>query len=277
MLTSSSQVKDYWNSFADLYGNELEHIYLTAGLSLSSMLKISQKSNILEVGCGSGLLSLHWLRNLSSSSVTYTSVDISDDMIKMAEERKKSLETKLNPIKHSFICGDAENLDFIGDETINAYIGSLVIHLTPDPVKLLQEAKRVLKKGGNIGFSVLGKTEDSNFFSIIHNALKNNGVVITSKSSGGLTLNSKESLIKVLEENGFGVNFCWRELITMDIFEEKDLNKALGQPRIAKILSESDNEQRLKIESDVKATFYNLKSQYIPLQAELFFIIATKK
>jgi len=276
MLTCSSQVKDYWNSFSNLYGNELEHIYLTAGLSLSSMLKIPQKNDILEVGCGSGLLSLHWLRNLSSS-VNYTSVDISDDMIKMAEARKKSLETKLNPVKHSFICGDAENLDFIGDESIDAYIGSLVIHLTPDPIKLLQEAKRVLKKGANIGLSVLGKTEDSNFFSIVHNALKNNGVVIPSKSSGGLTLNSKESLIKVLEENGFEVQFCWRELITMDIFEEKDLNKALGQPRITKILSESDQEQRLKIESDVKTTFYNLKSQYIPLQAELFFVVATKK
>jgi len=276
-MTSANQVKDYWNSFANLYGNELEHIYLPAGLSLSRMLNFPEKKNILEVGCGSGLLSLYWLSQLETTS-SYTSVDLSDDMIKFAEKRKQTSKTKLNDnVKHSFICGNAENLDFIESESIDAYIGSLVIHLTPDPIKLLQEAKRVLKKGGNIGLSVLGKTDDSNFFSIIHNALKNNGVMITSNSSGGLVLNSREALIKVLQENGFEVSFCWRELTTMDIFEESGLNKALGQPRIAKILSEVDQEKRLKIENDVKNTFYEYKSKNIPLQAELFFIVGTKK
>jgi len=276
LMTSSNQVKDYWNSFANLYGNELENIYLPAGISLSRMLNFSDKKNILEVGCGSGLLSLYWISQLQTGS-NYTSVDLSDEMIKFAEKRKQTLKSKLNDVQHSFVCGNAENLDFIANESIDAYLGSLVIHLTPDPIKLLQEAKRVLKKGGKVGFSVLGKTEDSNFFSIIHNALKNNGVVITSNSSGGLVLNSRESLIKVLQENGFEVNFCWRELTTMDIFEENGLNKALGQPRIAKILSEVDPETRQKIESDVKNTFHEFKSKYIPLQAELFFVVGTKK
>jgi len=275
-MTSSNQVKDYWNSFANLYGNELENIYLPAGISLSRMLNFSDKKNILEVGCGSGLLSLYWISQLQTGS-NYTSVDLSDEMIKFAEKRKQTLKSKLNDVQHSFVCGNAENLDFIANESIDAYLGSLVIHLTPDPIKLLQEAKRVLKKGGKVGFSVLGKTEDSNFFSIIHNALKNNGVVITSNSSGGLVLNSRESLIKVLQENGFEVNFCWRELTTIDIFEENGLNKALGQPRIAKILSEVDPETRQKIESDVKNTFHEFKSKYIPLQAELFFVVGTKK
>ena len=276
LMTSSNQVKDYWNSFANLYGNELENIYLPAGISLSRMLNFSDKKNILEVGCGSGLLSLYWISQLQTGS-NYTSVDLSDEMIKFAEKRKQTLKSKLNDVQHSFVCGNAENLDFIANESIDAYLGSLVIHLTPDPIKLLQEAKRVLKKGGKVGFSVLGKTEDSNFFSIIHNALKNNGVVITSNSSGGLVLNSRESLIKVLQENGFEVNFCWRELTTIDIFEENGLNKALGQPRIAKILSEVDPETRQKIESDVKNTFHEFKSKYIPLQAELFFVVGTKK
>lgn len=275
MLTSSDQVRDYWNKFSGLYGSELEEIYLQPALALSRMLRLEDKKNILEVGCGTGELTLQMLKQLPAGC-KYTSLDLSDEMLKLAAQKKEAIKEKLNNIDHTFINEDAENLLSMKDDTFDVYIGSLVLHLTPNPEKLLQEAHRILKKGGVIGFTVLGKVEDSVFFNIGLNALKKNGIELPAKSSGGLSLVDRESLIKVLQQNGFEVEFCWKELLTYDIFGEQGLIKITGQPRIAKILSEVDSEMRNRIEDDIKKTIFDLKAKQMPLQAEIFFVTGKK-
>lgn len=275
MLTSSDQVRDYWNKFSELYGGEIEIVSLPAGLALSRMLKIEGKNNILEVGCGSGELTLYWLRHLSDGC-KYTSVDLSDDMLKMAAKKKEGIKDKLNNIDHSFVNLNAEDLNSIGNESIDIYIASLVLHLTPNPEKLLKEAYRVLKKGGQIGCTVLGKPDNSIFFKVVLDAFKNNGIQLPAKSSGGLSLVDRESIIKVLQDSGFEVQFCWKEWLTYDVFGEQGMHKLLGQPRIAKLLSEIDQEVKRKIENDVKQAILDLKERKIPLQAEIFYITATK-
>ena len=275
MLTSSDQVRDYWNKFSQLYGSELEEIYLQPALALSRMLKLEDKTNILEVGCGTGELTLRLLKQLPVGC-KYISLDLSDEMLRLAAQKKEANKDKLNDIDHIFINEDAENIMSIKEETVDAYVASLVLHLTPNPEKLLQEAHRILKKGGVIGFTVLGKVEDSIFFNIGLNALKKNGIELPAKSSGGLSLVDRESLIKVLKGNGFEVEFCWKELVTYDIFGEQGLIKITGQPRIAKILSEVDREMRTRIEDDIKKTIFDLKAKQMPLQAEIFFITARK-
>ena len=197
-------------------------------------------------------------------------------MLQIARDKKEANKQKLNDIEHSFKNGNAEDLKEVANDSVDAYIASLVIHLTPDPNKLLQEALRVLKKGGRIGFTVLGKSQNSSIFDIALSAIRSNGIDIPSKSSGGLPLDDRESCIKIAQDNGLKVEFCWSETLTYDVFDEKGLIKVLGQPRIAKILSDASAELRKKILDDINKTFYDLKSKYIPLQAEVFYLIAKK-
>lgn len=42
---------------------------------------------------------------------------------------------------------NAEDLNMIADESVDRYYANYVLHLTPDPDKMLREAYRVLKKG----------------------------------------------------------------------------------------------------------------------------------
>jgi len=181
MLTNSDQIKQYWNDFSSFYGSNLEYIYVQCGLSLSRMLKLDQAESILEVGCGSGELTLHWLMNLPPKT-RYLSIDLSDDMIQLAEQKKAQKKYKLNDITHHFKVANAEMLDFIEDESIDVYLGSLVIHLANDPKQMLREAKRVLKPKGRIGFNVLGKNDVSPFFNIAHSALKKLELIFLQKA-----------------------------------------------------------------------------------------------
>jgi len=275
MLKSTDQIKGYWNEYSKLYGAELEPVYFQGALSLSTMLKVQEKKSIIEVGCGPGLLSVYLLARLPSDC-KYISIDLAEDMLEIAKKRKEESKHKLNNVDHSFVCGDAENLDFIPDESADVYLGSLVLHLTANPHKLIQEAKRILKKGCSMGFTVLGKVENNTIFKIVHDAFEKNGIDLPHKSSGGLPLNDRESLIKIAQENGLEVEFCYKEILTFDVFEEKGLIKVLGQPRIAKFMKELDPETKAKVEEDMRNALSQTKAKHLPLQADLLFIIAKK-
>ena len=275
MLKSTDQIRGYWNEYSKTYQLQLEPVYFQAALCLSTMLKIQEKKNIIEVGCGPGLLSVYLLAKLPSDC-KYTSIDIAEDMLEIARKRKEEKKHQLNDVDHSFVRGDAENLDFIPDESADVYLGSLVLHLNANPHKLIQEAKRVLKKGCCLGFTVLGKLENNSIFKIVHDAFDKNGIDLPHKSSGGLPLNDRESLIQITQENGLEVVYAWKEILTFDVFEEKGFIKVLGQPRIAKIMNELDPETKAKVERDMKNTLDQTKSQHLPLQAEVLFIIAKK-
>jgi len=275
MLKSTDQIRGYWNEYSKTYQLQLEPVYFQVAYCLSTMLKVAEKKNIVEVGCGPGLLSVYWLAKLPSDC-KYTSIDLAEDMLERARKLKEERKDKLNNVEHSFVRGDAENLEFLPDESADVFIGSLILHLTANPHKLIQEAKRVLKKGCCAGFTVLGKLENNSIFKIVHDAFDKNGIDLPHKSSGGLPMNDRESLIQIAQENGLEVVYCWREVLTFDVFEEKGLIKVLGQPRIAKIMKELDPETKAKVEKDMKSTLDETKAQHLPLQAEVFFITAKK-
>lgn len=275
MLKSSEQIKEYWNVFSNFYSNNLEYIYLQNGINLARFLNVSNAKDVIEIGCGSGLLSLHWL-SILSKDVKYTSIDLSNDMIACAEKRKEVFALKINELDHKFICYNAENLDFVSDGSIDVFYGNLVIHLADNPNAILKEAKRVLRPGGRIGFTVLGTTEETSFFNIAVNALKKNGYEVVAKSSG-LPLNDTESLLKLFKENELETDFCWTETIAYDIYDDEGLDKILKQPKIMKTIEDLDELVRKNVIKDVKNTFRELKKNKLPLTAKIVYITGRKQ
>lgn len=264
MQPTTQDVINLWNSFAENYSQVVEKPQVQVGLALARMAGVSSAQNILEIACGSGELTLSLLQSLPSG-IKYTSVDISEEMIKRANANKEAMKTKLNNIEHEFIEADGENLSFIPDESVDVVLAPLCLHLTPDPNKVLQEAMRVLKKGGKLGISVLGPSEKCTFFSIRHDALRDVGGGLGNNRSI-YYLGSREKLIKLAQENGVKVDFCWTETITFGLKNSEEMIDFWFS-------GFNVNEQVVK---HMKNAFDEKMKNFVPLQSEDVLLVGTK-
>ncbi|MBI2600878.1 class I SAM-dependent methyltransferase [Candidatus Daviesbacteria bacterium] len=104
---------------------------------MKALLLSSKDANtILDLGCGEGTR----LNLLKGSGKRLVGIDISDKAIEMARLKYKGIE---------FVQGDLENLPFDEDEFDLVYSAFVLEHLV-DPMKVLNQALKVLKKGGKI-------------------------------------------------------------------------------------------------------------------------------
>jgi phosphatidylethanolamine/phosphatidyl-N-methylethanolamine N-methyltransferase len=96
---------------------------------------------ILEVGVGTGISLPYY-----SASVKLTGVDISEPMLRKAQQRVTELDLKN---VEALAVMDAEHLDF-PDASFDAIVAQYVITTVPHPEATLDEFARVLKPGGEI-------------------------------------------------------------------------------------------------------------------------------
>jgi len=100
----------------------------------------TEKLNVLDVGCGTGVISLL----LSEMGHTVTGTDISEGMLRKAKEKANSLNLIID-----FTIGDAENLPF-EDEVFDLVINRHLVWTLPDPERAIFEWSRVLKPEGRV-------------------------------------------------------------------------------------------------------------------------------
>ena len=141
----------------DFYYKEVYRKYLYAGGSqekgqnwasrkLESSFKRKDSIAVLEIGGGSG----EHLKHVNPIGIdNYISIDLRKSQIEI-EDLKVSLDfyNKLN-----FMVGNAEDLPF-EDETFDRVLGTCVLHHVDDPFRVLSEARRVLKIGGEVSFAL---------------------------------------------------------------------------------------------------------------------------
>ncbi|SHH17926.1 class I SAM-dependent methyltransferase [Thermosipho atlanticus] len=119
------------------------------------------EGKILELGVGTGKNFPYYSKNLKGYAV-----DFSEKMLEVAKKRKEELGLKNIEILQM----DIENLEF-EDETFDTVFSSFVFCTVPNPIKGLQEARRVLKKDGKAVF--LEHMKSSNFINNIFLYLMN--------------------------------------------------------------------------------------------------------
>ena len=96
--------------------------------------------DVLDVGCGTGALSLI----LSEMGHNVTGIDLSEGMLGKAKEKVKGQN-----FRAEFRLGDAENLSF-ENESFDAVINRNLFWMLLDPERAVFEWKRVLKPGGKV-------------------------------------------------------------------------------------------------------------------------------
>ncbi len=95
---------------------------------------------VLEVGCGTGLLT----KEIVKTGAKVYSLDISQDLINIARDKARGKNV-------TFLCSNAYELGF-GEETFDYIVGMSVLHHL-DIDRTFREFVRVLKDGGKIVFS----------------------------------------------------------------------------------------------------------------------------
>lgn len=114
--------------------------------------------HVLEVGVGTGLSLPYYPRHC-----TVTGIDLSGKMIAQARKKVKNLGLDNVTLKVM----NAEGMGFPG-ETFDHVFAAFVITTVPDPIKVLREMIRVVRKRGQVillnhfrsSNSIIGKVED---------------------------------------------------------------------------------------------------------------------
>ena len=105
--------------------------------------KMKHGLNVLDVSSGRGTQSIFYAENYG---VNVTGLDISEEMIKTAEQRatEKGLLQKIK-----FVLGDSQKLPF-EDNSFDIVINECAVGIPDDSQKVLNEMIRVVKKDGSI-------------------------------------------------------------------------------------------------------------------------------
>jgi len=128
----TSRVYNRWSLVWDFARYTNHSIYKTALELLEH-----QHRKVVDVGCGSGLMSA----KLAASGRRVVGVDISPVMIERARRR--------NEPGIAFVHGDAEKLP-AADGEFDAVVNLISFHHYPDPLRAAAEFRRVLRPGGRL-------------------------------------------------------------------------------------------------------------------------------
>ncbi len=115
------------------------------GQRLAALLGLEHGERVLDVGCGTGRL-VEWMAGLVGPGVV--GIDPLPERIALARARAPSLR---------FEVGRAEDLRAFPDGDFDVVCASAVFHWVEDKPRALSEFARVLRTGGRLGITTLGK------------------------------------------------------------------------------------------------------------------------
>jgi len=132
-----------WDSRAGYYDNQVLRIYEEAyRLTIEAILEVvNSSSSVLEMGCGTGIVTVEIAPNVREM----TGIDISPKMIARAQEKAKVQNLK----NVTFRVLDASELPF-PDHAFDVVLLPNLLHLVPQPEKVIKESRRLLKPGGTL-------------------------------------------------------------------------------------------------------------------------------
>jgi SAM-dependent methyltransferase len=126
---------------------------------LQSLVVIPSGGEVLEVGCGTGLLwTIGWASDESDFSLTLT--DLSAGMVAETTPLVRSRIPVVNGL-----AVDAQNLPF-ADNSFDVVIANQMLYHVPDPSQALREFARVLRRGGVLMASTVGRSHLRELFRI---------------------------------------------------------------------------------------------------------------
>jgi malonyl-CoA O-methyltransferase len=123
--------------------------------------EVIETSNILEIGCGTGTLTEILVNEWSKASIT--ALDIAPGMIKVAEQRVRSIAANHSAISNnqpdrlSFIHADVERWSTDAQEaSFDLVVSSACFQWLKNPKQTLRHLRQMLRPGGLLVFTTFG-------------------------------------------------------------------------------------------------------------------------
>ncbi len=133
-----------YDSYAWIYDLLFGKVFQSGRERAPVLLKLFAGARLLEVGVGTGL-SLP----LCSRRIDFTGIDLSQKMLDRACQRARALGLKNVHLAKM----DATTLEF-ADNSFDRVLAAYFISTVPDPVRVIQEMKRVCRPGGTWSSSI---------------------------------------------------------------------------------------------------------------------------
>jgi SAM-dependent methyltransferase len=127
---------------AEAYDRFMGRYSLLLSPQLADLAGVGEGQRVLDVGCGPGALTAELVKRLGSAAVS--AVDPSEPFVTAARSRSPGVDVRR---------ASAEDLPF-PDQTFDAALAQLVVHLMSDPVAGLAEMARVTRLGGAVAACV---------------------------------------------------------------------------------------------------------------------------
>jgi ubiquinone/menaquinone biosynthesis C-methylase UbiE len=142
-----------WDKASAYYESFWQNQLKPAQDLLLEMADLKPGENVLDIACGTGLVSFHALAKLGDKG-RVLGTDISEKMIEMASLIARQKKENRALFEHM----DAEELR-LENNSFDATLCALGLMYMPDPRKALGEMRRVLKPGGRAVAAVWGQRE----------------------------------------------------------------------------------------------------------------------
>lgn len=133
-------VSSAYRRYAPVYDTVFGAVLEPGRKALAAAVAEEKPASLLEIGVGTGLLLPQYPKE-----VAVTGIDLSAEMLEKARERADQMPDRSIQLLHS----NAETLQF-DDAAFDCVTIPYVLSVTPEPGRLLAEARRVCRRGGAI-------------------------------------------------------------------------------------------------------------------------------
>jgi len=183
-------------NYDDLLG---PFIFEPYAVDLVKRVDLTKVDKVLEIASGTGRVTKHLSEKLPSGAML-TATDLNPGMLALAAERiaNKNIEWQT---------ADMQSLPF-EDNIFDLVVCQFGIMFPPDRIKALQEARRVLKPGGQLIFNTWGPIEQNHAWQItseVVNSFMGNTASDTFRN-GPFSLDNEKVVLELLHEAGFDDN-----------------------------------------------------------------------
>ncbi|KAN0029397.1 hypothetical protein ACTA71_007524 [Dictyostelium dimigraforme] len=250
-VLTSDELEERWSIFSKNFQHYNEcatapvAFLLITSLGITSQFGDNECKSILEVACGPGAGTKLCL-DYKKDSTKLMSTDISNEMVQLTKEKLGISGSDSNEIvekKFKIQQCNAEQLPF-EDSSFDRYFSNFCLHLVSSPETMLKEAYRVLEKGGIAAFSVWGRPEYSNQFTIVKKMAEEIGLNFGTQSRSPFHLNDTNKIRQMALDAGFSRVLVGHTFVNSPIQNGEEYSEVfLSNPDMQSFIKTLDSEK----------------------------------
>lgn len=253
-----------WKKHSDNYSKHFESISTKIYSKLLVLSQLSASKSIVEVSCGTGN-GLEMIRKDFKINTKIYASDISKHMI------EKSKTRNLDNIQ--FTIAENSNLPYPSD-FCDRYISNLSLHIVRKRAQMLQEANRVLQKGGLATFSIFSSPSPTNIVQIIEKSCNDSDFWLKHRSL--FDLKDEKTTTNLLQSSGF-TDITYSDSVYFFDISSVDLSLEFAYDLfLYQKLKQNSKDKYNKLIDSLHSQFSHVLSSSNEFSLEIRFITAVK-